>query len=209
MVYSPKWRPQKDGSTRQWQQCAAVAGANSTDRHRMGVKPATPYPWLPRITRQSDGTGWNSTRPTMAEAIFKWCLRTFNTTAPTGLYQKWVNAALKAMYGVTMGYAFGVSWATFVSYIVAKRGASVTIMYSKLHGTPYDACRTFDGRHRIYINERRYNSTKGYYEYKVYDGLADRRYSYIPQGPQWWPAPLLRRAMEAAGIEVSYTRVTT
>lgn len=204
--YRAHWRPQKDGSDEEWRQCAAIAAGNAADRARKGVKPTTKFPWLPSITKLT--YGWRSTLPTMASSIFDWCRRTYSTSAPGGLYQKWANAAIKAMYGVTMGYAYGIAWATFVSFIVGHRGGSVSIKYWVLHGTPFDGCRSFDGRHRVFVNERRFNSTKGIYEYLVLDGLADHRFSWIPQGPQWWPASLLKRAMEASGIEVSYTPAT-
>lgn len=208
--YRPWWYGQGDGSAQQWSNCAATSAGVAADRARKGAKPATSWPWRPARTKQSDGTGWNYTRPTMSESIRKWCNSHFDTTTVKGLRQSWVNAAIKAMYGVTMGYAFGSSvvWSTFVSFILDHRGCSVSVTYSKVLGTPYAGSRTFTGRHRVFVNERRYNSTLSRYEYLVYDPLCDHRYSWVPQGPQWWPASLLRSAMEASGIEISYTPAT-
>lgn len=213
--YRPRWYGQGDGSSQQWENCAAAAAGMAADRARKGVKPATSFPWRPPRKRQSDGTGWVYSRPTMSEAIRRWCNNHFDTTVVKGLYQRWVNTAVRRMYGVAMGYAYAISWATFVSFILAHRGATVSVTYSKILGTPYAGSRTFTGRHRVYVNERRKRTwtdssgvVRSRYEFLVYDPLCDHRYKWVPQGPQWWPAGLLRRAMEASGIEVSYTPAT-
>lgn len=187
---------QLDGSPQADANCAAASAAMTALRARRNAKPASSsWPWL--TTRL----------PTMSSAIRHWCNAHFNTRGVYGLYQKWVNAAVKAMYNVNIGYAFGIDWPTAVAYVLDHRGVTITIMYSYIQGTKF-AASGFTGRHRIYLNERRWNATKGYHEWLVYDPLADGRYPWIPKGPQWWPAPLLHRAAEAAGIEVSYTVAT-
>lgn len=187
---------QGDGSRKQWTNCAAASAAMAALRARKNVKPTTSFPWL------------TTSLPTMSSAIRQWCDNHYNTTVIRGLYQKWVNPAVKAMYGVSMGYAYAVGWSTFTALILAHRGATVTVQYSVILGTKYACFASFTGRHRWYINERRYNSTLGRYEYLVYDPGADGRHSWVPKGPQWVPATLVRKAMEAAGIEISYTPAT-
>lgn len=187
---------QGDGSPWQWQNCAAASAAMAALRARKNVRPTTVFPWL------------TTSLPTMSSAIRKWCNAHFNTGAVAGLYQSWVNAAIKAMYGVTMGYAWDVPWETAISFIRAHRGCSVSIKYSVILPTAYASSAGFTGRHRVFWNEIRYNSTKGRYEALIYDPLADGRRSWIPKGPQWWPLSLVRKAMEAATIEVSYTPPT-
>lgn len=184
---------QGDGSPRQWENCAAAAEAMAVLRARNNIKPPTVFPWL--TTRL----------PTMSSAIRSWCDRHFDTTVVAGLYQRWVNAAALKMYRVSMGYAFNISWKQAVAFIVDHRGATFTIQYSEVLGTRFAASGTFGGRHRIYVNERRFNKDKSRFEFLVYDPLADGRHSWVPKGPQWWPAKLLKRAVERAGVEISYT----
>ena len=203
-TYHPRWYPQLDGSPKQNENCGAASGGMLADRARKGVKPATPFPWLTKITAQADGTGWRTPLPTMASAIRTWCTQRFATNTVAGLYAKWIRAALKGMYGVDTGYAFGIDWATFAAFIVAGRGCIVAINYAVVQGTKY-AASSFRGRHWLVVIERRKNATTGLYQYLVFDPLADHRRAGIPQGPQWWPAALLRRAFEATSTEVIYT----
>lgn len=184
---------QGDGSRKQWENCAAASAAMAALRARKNVKPPTVFPWLT--------TGL----PTMSSAIRSWCDRHYNTDVVAGLYQKWVNPAILTMYKVKMGYAYLISWKQAVAFILDHRGATFSIMYSEVLGTRYASSATFGGRHRIYVNERRYNKDRDRFEFLVYDPLADGRHSWVPKGPQWWPAKLLRRAVERAGVEISYT----
>ncbi len=193
---------QGDGSKKQWSNCAAAAAANAALRALKNVNPKMGHPWL------------TTTLPTMSSAIRRWCDSHFNTTGIAGLYQRWVNAAIRSMYGVEMGYYWqdkdsnDEAWAVFRALVLAGRGTSVSITYSADLGTKHAAFSGFVGRHRVYVNERRYNATKDRYEFLVYDPGADGRHPWVPKGPEWWPAKLLREAMEASGIEVSYTRKT-
>lgn len=187
---------QGDGSRKQWKNCAAATGGNAVLRARKNVNPKRGYPWA------------TLSLPTMSSAIRDWCDRHFNTSAVEGLRQDWVNAALRAMYGVSMGYAYLISWVKVVAFILDHRGISVSVIYAYFLGTAYAGSATFTGRHRIFINERRWNSTKQRHEFLVYDPLCDGRRASIPKGPQWVPVALVRKAMEAAGIEVSYTPAT-
>lgn len=187
---------QGDGSKKQWENCAAASAAMAALRARKNVNPKLGFPWL------------TTTLPTMSSAIRKWCDNHFDTTVVDGLYQSWVNKAVKRMYGVTMGYAFGIDWRTAVAFLKDHRGITVTIQYSEVLGTRYASSSTFRGRHRVYVNHRRRNKRTGKFQFLVYDPLADGRRAWVPKGPQWWPAGLLRRATEAAGIEVSYTPKT-
>jgi hypothetical protein len=202
-VYHPRWYPQLDGSPKQDENCGAASGGMLADRARKGVKPATAYPWRTKITAQADGTGWRTPLPTMSSAIRSYCAQHFATNTVQGLYARWIRAALKAMYGVTTGYAYGIDWATFAAFIVAGRGCVVAINYAVVQGTRY-AASGFRGRHWIVVIERR-RLASGNYQYLVYDPLADHRNASIPQGPQWWSAGLLRRAFEATSTEIIYT----
>jgi hypothetical protein len=183
---------QLDGSTWASENCAAASAAMTALRAKRNVNPKLGYPWL------------TTSLPTMSSATRKWCNAHYNTSVVDGLYQKWVNPAVKAMYGVSMGYAFGTNWSTLIAYLLDHRGITVTVMYSYFQGTPY-AGSSFRGRHRQYWNERRWNATKQRMEILVYDPLCDGRHPWIPKGPQWIPVSKLRQAAEAAGIEISFT----
>jgi hypothetical protein len=183
---------QLDGSPEQNDNCVAASAADAVLRARKNVKPATSFPWV------------TTKLPTMSSTIRQWCNAHFDTSVVKGLYQKWVIAAVKAMYGVSLGYAFGVDWNTARAFLLDHRGTTLTINYALIQGTQY-AASGFYGRHRIYLNEERWNAAKNRRETLVYDPLADGRHPWIPTGPQWWPNTLVRRAAESAGIEVSYT----
>ncbi|HXI45401.1 MAG TPA: hypothetical protein VNH13_03810 [Candidatus Acidoferrales bacterium] len=192
MTYRPILLKQGDGSQCQWHNCNCASHAMAVDRDWLGAKPVgladriSPKPIRARINVFCPGTS-------MAQN------------------QK----AVLATYGTHMEPRFDVPWDTFVDGLVAGRGAVVSVMYKVVHGTPYDACRTFDGRHALYVNERRWNAELQRYEALVYDPLADHRLAWIPKGPQWWPMPLLRRAMLASyssdggeSVECAFTRNT-
>jgi hypothetical protein len=102
--------------------------------------------------------------------------------------------AVHNLTGITMTPRFGITWDMFVSVIGAGHPADVSIRYDALHGTPYDACHTYDGRHSVAVFAKRFNSTLNGTQFLVGDPLADHRYSWIPLGPAWWPASLLKRA---------------
>jgi hypothetical protein len=174
----------------------------AAERACEGVNPhVTTAPWLP-----PDGT-----LPSMSSAIRKKIIALFSVTGGTHHYH---NAdAVKAMYGVVMEVIYGCPWDDFVDGIKSGRGAVVTIIYAKLHDTPFDACRSFDGRHAVYVGDIRWDADQGRWEALVYDPLADGRYDWVPEGPQWWPLSLLKRATTATssdGTEVdsSFTRNT-
>jgi hypothetical protein len=182
------------------------------DRDRKGVKPAgVTAPWLPAITKLT--YGWRSVRPTMSEAIRNWInahIAAAKTT--TGTTHGWGIQAALALYKVTLGYRWAAAWSLFSSYVVAGRGTMVSIHYGTILGTPYSSSVGFTGRHRIYVNERRWNPTANRFEFLVDDPLAAHNASWQPQGPQWWPAWLLQKAMYAAmgnqTVEFSFTRDT-
>ena len=186
---------QLDGSPKASENCAAASAAMSSLRARKNVNPKMGFPWL------------TNSLPTMSSAIRKWCDQHFTTSVAFGLYQRWVNAAVKAMYGVTLGYAFSISRLTARAYLKDHRGISITVIYSYFQGTKY-AGSVFFGRHRIYLNEERWNATKQRVETLVYDPLCDGRHPWVPKGPQWIPNSLIWKAAEAATIEVSFTART-
>lgn len=197
---------QKDGSRQQWSNCAAAAQGTAVLRHLKNVNPLKGYPWNTR------------TLPTMSSAIRRWCNSHFDTTTARGLRQSWVRAAAKAMYGVSMGYYWGpgsgdsidTQWRKFVAFVIDGRGVTVSVTYSAIVGTRYSGFGSFYGRHRWYVNERRWNATKGRYEFLVYGPEHDARFSWVPNGDYgiWVPSSILKRAMLLSGIEVSYTRDT-
>lgn len=189
---------QGDGSSKQWENCAAASAGDAALRAKKNVNPGRGYPWA------------TTSLPTMSSAIRKWCDNHFNTGAVSGLYQSWVNAAIRAMYGVVMGYVFGsaATWKLFISLLRDHRGVSVSITYGviqDMYGGRYAAFANFRRRHRVFINQRRYNDNKDRYEFLVYDPGADGRRSWVPNGPQWWPADMVKKAMTASGFEFSYT----
>jgi hypothetical protein len=184
MTYQPVFRAQADGSECQWHNCSPTSHSMAVDRDWLGAQPATPKAIRNRINLFCPGTTLTQNK-----------------------------AAVGTLYETSTQPMFGTPWQTFVDGIVAGRGAVVSILYSAVHGTPFDGCRSFDGRHAIYVNSRRWNATLSRYEFHVFDPLADHRFSWIPQGPQWWPASLLKKAMLAAlgnigSVDCSFTRNT-
>src|SRR6185503_7188646 len=113
---------QLDGSPKASENCAAASAAMSALRARKNVNPRMGFPWL------------TTSLPTMSSAIRKWCEQHFNTSGVQGLYQRWVNPAVKAMYGVTLGYAFGITRTTARAYLKDHRGISITVIYSYFQG---------------------------------------------------------------------------
>jgi hypothetical protein len=183
MTYRPKAQKQGDGSKCQWANCGPTSFAMAVDRDWLGVRRGAPVPIRNKINVYCPGT--NSTQN---------------------------NAAVKGLYATSMTAAYDMPWGTWLDGLVGGRGSCIVIRYSAVHGTPYDSCRTFDGLHWIYVNERRWNAQTGRYEVLVYDPLADHRYSWIPQGPQWWPQSLLQKAAESVQadhyVDASFTRDT-
>jgi hypothetical protein len=120
------------------------------------------------------------------------------------------DAASNHLYAADMAVRYGVPWATFQSLIISGRGAILQIRYSVIAPTRFDASPGFTGNHAVYVNERR--SSDG--AYLVYDPLADHRRAGIPQGPQWWPASLVKAAAYAVPgtatgcVNASFTRDT-
>jgi hypothetical protein len=169
MTYRPKILKQGDGSQCQWHNCSPTSHAMAVDRDWLGARRAAPSKIRTHINAFCPGTTMGQNK-----------------------------AAIGPLYGTVTHPMFEISWQTFVDGIVAGRGAVVSTLYKVVHGTPFDSCRTFDGHHAIYVNERRWNATLNRYEFLVFDPLADHRFSWIPQGPQWWPGSLLQRAMLAA-----------
>ncbi len=214
-MFLTHWRPQKDGSPKQWTQCGPVAAGHSADRAHLGVNPhVSTAPWLPAITPLT--YGWRSALPTMAEAIMNWVWAHIPAShTVTGTTQSWTNAAIKALYGVTMGYRWAASWSLFWSFLTTGHGCEVSIWYGPLHHTMHDGDPGWTGRHRVYVDHARdhtWTDAAGVkhsrIEVLVHDGLADHRAAGIPQGAQWWAASLLQtcmyQAMGNATVEFSF-----
>ena len=191
MTFRPPHIKQGDGSRCQWTNCNPASHAMAAIRHRKGVDPRNEHGWPPtpseirnRIGAACGGTDLNEN-----------------------------DLALQHLYDVNLAVRYNVPFSTFRSLIVSGRGAVVSIQYSVIHGTRFDASPGFYGPrsgHGVYVNERRASDGA----YLVYDPLADHRRNGIPQGPQWWPASLLRRACETypgtnpGCIHASFTRDT-
>jgi hypothetical protein len=186
--YRPRFRKQGDGSRCQWSNCGPASQATASDRHRRGVDPKNHH-------------GWPPTPPEIRNRIGGPC-------GGTSLEEN--DAAATHLYETNMWVRYGVPWDTFRSLIQSGRGAHLQISYAVIAPTRFDGSPGFTGLHSIYVNERR--SSDG--AYLVYDPLADGRRKGIPQGPQWWPASLLKQAAlavpgNAAGtVNASFTRDT-
>ena len=191
MVYRPPFIKQLDGTRCQGSNCNCASHAMAAIRHRKGHDPANAHGW-----------------PATPKEIRSRIITVDNDWGGTSLGQN--DLAVQHLYAVNMDVRYNVPWESFRSMIQSGRGAVVSIQYSVIHGTKFDACSTFYGGHAVYVNERR--SSDG--AFLVGDPLADHRRAGIPQGPQWWPASLLRRACEAyAGtnsgcVHASFTRDT-
>lgn len=189
MTYRPTFRKQGDGSRCGWSNCGCASQAMAAQRHRRGVDPKNAHGWPPMPAEIR-----NQISP--------------HSCGGTDLHQN--DAAAIHLYGVDMAVRYGVPWATFQSLIISGRGAVVQIRYSVIAPTKFDGSPGFTGNHAVYVNERRASDGA----YLVYDPLADHRRPGIPQGPQWWPASLLKAAAYAMPgtatgcINASFTRDT-
>ena len=186
MTYRPAIQKQGDGSECQWSNCSPTSHAMAVDRDWLGARRGVPAPIRTQIAVKCPGTTLTQNRDAVA-----------------------------ALYGTRTEPRYEIPWGSFLDGLVSGRGAVVSIRYSAMHGTPFDSCRNFDGRHAIFVNERRFNTTLQRYEALVFDPLADNRFSWIPKGPQWWPMALLRKAMLAVFnpnpdevVDCSFTRNT-
>lgn len=188
MTYRPTFRKQGDGSHCQWYNCGPASQAMAAQRHREGADPHNSH-------------GWPPMPPEIRNAISAYC-------GGTSLQQN--DYAAQRLYNVNMDVRYGIPWPTFQSLIISGHGAVVQIRYSVIAPTKFDSSPGFTGNHAVYVNERR--SSDG--AYLVSDPLADGRRSGIPQGPQWWPASLLKAAGyampgTASGcVNASFTRNT-
>lgn len=171
MVYRPTFRKQGDGSRCGWSNCGPASQAMASQRYREGKDPLNHHGWPPMPSEIR-----NRISPTVCGGTSM----QDNDTAVTHLYL------------TNMLVRYGVPWATFQSLIISGRGALLQIRYSVIAPTKYDASPGFTGNHAVYVNERR--ATDG--AYLVYDPLADGRRG-LPQGPQWWPASLVKAAAYA------------
>lgn len=192
MTYRPRFRQQLDGTACQSTNCCCTSHAMASQRARRGDDPNNQYGWppLPKPIRnkiQDQSGGGCST-----------------TNFPEN------ERAVATLYRVDMLPRYNIPFSSFRSMIQSGRGAVVAIKYSVISPTRFDACPGFGGGHSVYVNERRPSDGA----FLVYDPLADHRRAGIPQGPQWWPATLLKRAAEAYGgtnpgcIHASFTRDT-
>jgi hypothetical protein len=188
MTYRPTFITQIDGSRCQWDNCGCASHAMAVLRHRKGIDPRNVHGWPPTpdaIRVAIDGR---------------------HQCGGTNLGEN--EDAVRKLYGVEMAVRYQIPWASFRSLIISGRGAVVTILYAKVHGTKFDASPNFYGTHGIYVNERRADGA-----YLVGDPLANGR-RRLPQGWAWWPGQLLRDAAEAypgtnAGcLHASFTRDT-
>lgn len=191
MTYRPTFRKQGDGSRYQWSNCNCASHAMAADRHRRGVDPRNEHGW----------------KPTPVE-IRNRIIAVYGDRNGTSLDQN--DNAVQHLYTVDMAIRYQIPWASFRSLIISGRGAVVPIWYAVIAPTRFDASPGFTRGHGVYVNERRASDGA----YLVYDPLADHRRAGIPQGPQWWPGDLLRRAAEAypgtnpGCIHASFTRDT-
>jgi len=187
VTYRPTFRKQGDGSRCQWTNCGCASQAMASQRGRRGVDPGNSH-------------GWPPTPPEVRNYI--------GACGGTSLGQG--DAASNHLYATDMAVRYGVPWATFQSLIISGRGAILQIRYSVIAPTKYDASPGFTGNHAVYVNERRASDGA----LLVYDPLADHRRAGIPQGPQWWPASLVKAAAYAypgtatGCINASFTRDT-
>lgn len=181
-AYKPAFRKQGDGSTCQWANCNCTSHAMAVDRWTRGAKIGSQTAIRHHINLYCPGTSFAQNR---------------NATA--------------YLYNISLEYHWGDPWSVFVAGIKAGRAGVVGMLYAPLHGTVFDASRNFDGRHAILVNDWRHNSNLNRDEFLVFDPLADKRYSWIPQGPQWWPSTLLYKTMTqyASGtLEWAFTKNT-
>jgi hypothetical protein len=171
MTYRPHLLTQLGKTPCANKNCGVCCAGMAADRARKGIDPNNKYAWPPTagdIRRQISGT---------------WC-------RPTTLED--CKRAVKALYGVDLTIRYNIPRANFRSLIMSGRGAIMSIRYSVIHGTKFDASPNFYGNHGIFVNERRLGGF-----YLVYDPLADGRRKGIPKGPQWWPGNLLYAAGQA------------
>ena len=158
MTYRPPFVKQGDGSRCQWSNCGCAVHAMAANRWRKGVDPRNSHGWPPTPSEIR-----NRISPTHCGG--------------TTLNQN--DAAVTYLYGTDMAVRYNIPWNSFRSLIISGRGAAVSIKYSVISPTKFDASPNFRGNHGVFVNE--YRASDG--AYLVYDPLADHRRAGIPQGP--------------------------
>ena len=129
--YRPRFRKQLDGTRCAGDNCNCATHAMEVDYASLGVNPAkTSAPW----------------RPT--SRFFR------NKITPTscgGTNNEMNQAVASRYYGVKLSQRYGIPFSDAVKLIRAGRAAEFTIGYSALHGTRFDSCPTFSGRHAVVV----------------------------------------------------------
>lgn len=185
--YHPTLVVQKDGTRDEWVNCVAAAHSTLVDYSTRGLKKLTPL------------------------AIRTWFVN-HGGSHGVGIPFGPARDAVKALRNVVMTVMWNLAWATFVAGLKAGRAFDCSVLYSAFHGTAWDGCRSFDGRHSIAICDIRYNKdlTTPRWEVLDYDPLFDGRFSWIPKGAKWIPLSLLKHAMElSSGITGSVNASAT
>lgn len=180
MTFDPVFRKQLDGSAHQHTNCGPASLSSALDRHQLGVDPPGTELWKP--------TPANIRSRMIALGI---------ENGVSGTSSIDLTKAATRLYGAALTTRYNLSWADYVTLIVSGRGAITNMGYAALHGNVHDACPTCNASHWIYVDRRRWNATRGYYQFLVYDPLADHRRAGIPQGPEWWKWTVLQRVCAA------------
>lgn len=171
---------QADGTIAQWSNCTAAG-------YSMVVYAATngAHPVVDLTTHVSP---------------FCHTMRAYYGTYTGGIPWSVAGACVQHYFGLTIRFQYGLTWEQFRDFVITGHPSDVSIQYSAIHGTAFDACYTFtSGLHSVSVFERRWNSALNREEFLVGDPLADGRHSWVPKGPQWWPASLLKKAMLLSG----------
>ncbi|HEV8489046.1 MAG TPA: hypothetical protein VGQ58_04600 [Candidatus Limnocylindrales bacterium] len=164
MTYRPGFVRQGDGSSAQWDNCAAATGAMDLDRDTRGAQ-----------------------RTTGAK------VRQLTGTTSGGLTLPQIDAALVRGFGPRdhLDVRPKLAWDQAMAHIRAGQGAEVYFSYRPFVGTPYDCFSgRFAGIHAAWANELSADGTKLYWG----DPGADGRRSDVPRGFLWVPVSLVRSA---------------
>lgn len=178
--YVPLFVKQLDGSTCGGSNCNCATHAMALDRFTLGSKRTTPA--YIRNTINS----------------------LYGLTGCGGSNNAQNDRALSYAFGVTMTQKYNMAWSDWWKMIEAGYAGEVTIQYSALHGTSFDSCPSFSGRHAVFCADVRANAD-GSHSFLIGDPLADGRWLYTVnryalKGFQWWPGWLLKAATDAASV---------
>lgn len=174
MVYRPRFVKQFDGHRLQGTNCTMASGAMALDRQTLGKKRTTAGYLRNMQYDQEGGSDLND-----------------------------LNIALARGFSESLTVWWFRPWQDLLDDLRSGRGAVLSVQYWPVEYR-FRGQKNFTGGHAIYVNEARgWQYAGGVWtptELLVGDPLCDARYYNIPQGPNWWPHAMVKKAAGALAL---------